>query len=71
VERCSALELVPRMQDHRLDGARSAQGGFSTSQATHHGRPNMWTARIGAGEGRNSPSRHGELRPADQTNNSE
>jgi len=29
VERCSALELVlPKMQDHRLDGARSAQSGF-------------------------------------------
>jgi len=26
VERCSALELVPCVRDHRLDEARSAQG---------------------------------------------
>jgi len=34
VERCSTLELVRQLPDHRLDGARSAQGGFSKSGTT-------------------------------------
>jgi len=38
VERCSTLELVRQLPDHRLDGARSAQGGFPKSSTTSWAR---------------------------------
>jgi hypothetical protein len=65
VERCSTLELVPTQKggDHRLDGARSAQGGFAKSKHDIMGSHKKSDARIGAGEPGKIPGYETEAAP--------